>query len=141
LWGWAPSCPTLRTFPRSGTTSKTGRYSISEVTPDRWDPALYYDADHSAPDKTYSKIGGWVREYTWDPMKWRWPSRRASPMPWTWRNAGRLPARVKPWKTTAIPERPLNTDRTAVILGNAMAGENTIHRRCARLLSRNMPTN
>ena len=41
---------------------KNGRYSISEVTPDRWDPALYYDADHSAPDKTYSKIGGWVRE-------------------------------------------------------------------------------
>ena len=50
---------------------KSGRYSISEVTPDRWDPALYYDPDHSAPDKTYSKIGGWVREYEWDPMKWR----------------------------------------------------------------------
>ena len=52
---------------------KNGRYSISEVTPDRWDPALYYDPDHSAPDKTYSKIGGWVREYEWDPMKWRLP--------------------------------------------------------------------
>jgi acyl transferase domain-containing protein len=24
-----------------------------------------------APDKTYSKIGGWVRDYVWDPMKWR----------------------------------------------------------------------
>ena len=34
---------------------KSGRYSISEVTPDRWDPALYYDPDHSAPDKTYSQ--------------------------------------------------------------------------------------
>jgi len=41
---------------------KKGRYSISEVQPDRWDPALYYDADHSVPGKTYSKIGGWVRE-------------------------------------------------------------------------------
>ncbi len=52
---------------------KNGRYSISDVTPDRWDPALYYDADPNAPDKTYSKIGGWVREYAWDPMKWRLP--------------------------------------------------------------------
>ena len=52
---------------------KRGRYCISEVTPDRWDPAFYYDADPKAPDKTYSKIGGWVREFTWDPMKWRMP--------------------------------------------------------------------
>ena len=42
---------------------KTGRYSISEVQSDRWEPASYFDADPSAPDKTYSKIGGWVREY------------------------------------------------------------------------------
>ena len=42
---------------------KNGRYSISEVPPGRWDPSLYYDADHAAPDKTYSKIGGWVREH------------------------------------------------------------------------------
>ncbi len=26
-----------------------GRYSISDVQPDRWDPALYYDADPKAP--------------------------------------------------------------------------------------------
>ncbi|SPF53309.1 hypothetical protein SBA4_5570002 [Candidatus Sulfopaludibacter sp. SbA4] len=50
---------------------KKGRYSISEVAPERWDPALYYDSDHGAPDKTYSKIGGWVRDYEWDPLKWR----------------------------------------------------------------------
>ena len=30
-----------------------GRYSITETPPDRWDPALYYDADPSATDKTY----------------------------------------------------------------------------------------
>jgi len=41
---------------------KSGRYSISEVDPARWDPELYYDPDPQAPDKTYSKIGGWVRE-------------------------------------------------------------------------------
>jgi acyl transferase domain-containing protein len=36
---------------------KTGRYSISDVPPERWDPELYYDADPHAVDKTYSRLG------------------------------------------------------------------------------------
>ena len=102
---------------------KSGRYSITEVAPDRWDPAFYYDPDPKAPDKTYSKIGGWVRDFSWDPMKWHMP----------------LPPRVtdamdqaQKWAIAATrealedygyPRRPLNADRVAVILGNAMAGE------------------
>lgn len=102
---------------------KRGRYSIREVPPDRWDPELYFDPDHNAPDKTYSKIGGWVREFDWEPMKWRLP----------------LPPRVvegmdgaQKWAIACTrqaledygyPKRTLNLERTAVILGNAMAGE------------------
>ena len=102
---------------------KKGRYSISDVDPERWDPALYYDPDPTAPDKTYSKIGGWVREFTWDPMKWKLA----------------IPPRVvdamdgaQKWAIACVrevlldyghPQRPLDFDRTAVILGNAMAGE------------------
>ncbi len=102
---------------------KSGRYSITDVSPDRWDPALYYDPDPAAPDKSYSKIGGWVREFTWDPMKWHLP----------------VPPRVvdamdvaQKWAIACTrealddygyPKRPLDLDRTAVILGNAMAGE------------------
>lgn len=102
---------------------KSGRYSITDVTADRWDPALYYDADPAAPDKTYSKIGGWVQDFTWDPIKWHLP----------------LPPRVvdamdvaQKWAIACTrealegygyPKRPLDLDRTAVILGNAMAGE------------------
>jgi acyl transferase domain-containing protein/NAD(P)-dependent dehydrogenase (short-subunit alcohol dehydrogenase family) len=102
---------------------KNGRYSISEVTPDRWDASFYYDPDPAAPDKSYSKIGGWVREAPWDPMKWRIP----------------VPPRVvdamdgaQKWAIACVrealedfgyPKRPLDLDRTAVILGNAMAGE------------------
>jgi acyl transferase domain-containing protein len=37
------------------------RYSISDTPPERWSIADYYDPDPKAPDKTYSKIGGWVR--------------------------------------------------------------------------------
>ena len=53
-----PDAPNAPAFWQNVTT---GRYCISEVPPERWDPNIYYDPDHGAPDKTYSKIGGWVR--------------------------------------------------------------------------------
>ncbi len=93
----------------------------------RWDPDLYYDADPKAPAKTYSKIGGWVREWEWDPLKWKMP----------------MPPRVsqamdltQKWAIVAVrealmdygyPKRPLNAERTAVILGNAMAGDTHLY--------------
>ena len=40
-----------------------GCYSIIETPRDRWYIADYYDPDPAAPDKTYSKIGGWVRGF------------------------------------------------------------------------------
>jgi len=102
---------------------KKGRYSISEVSPDRWDPALYYDADPSVPDKSYSKIGGWVREFVWDPIKWHLPipPRVLDAMDGTQKWA--IACTREALEDYGYPERPLNPDRTAVILGNAMAGE------------------
>ena len=102
---------------------REGHYAISDVDPARWDPALYYDADPKAPDKTYSSIGGWVRDWDWNPLGWKLP----------------IPPRVaeamddaQKWavactRSTLLdygwPNRPLDLERTAVILGNAMAGE------------------
>jgi acyl transferase domain-containing protein/acyl carrier protein/NAD(P)-dependent dehydrogenase (short-subunit alcohol dehydrogenase family) len=102
---------------------KQGRYSISDVSPARWDPALYFDSDHSAPDKTYSKIGGWVREWKWEPAKWRLPipPRVVDAMDEAQRWA--IACTREALEDFGYPERPLDTDRTAVILGNAMAGE------------------
>ena len=95
-----------------------------EVTPERWDPALYYDPDPTAPDKTYSKIGGWVREYEWDPLEWQ-PADPAAGRRRDGRRArsGPSPARARRCDDYGYPERPLDPERTAVILGNAMAGE------------------
>ena len=102
---------------------KTGRYSITEVTPDRWDPALYYDADPAAPDKTYSKIGGWVRDFTWDPIKWHLPvpPRVVDAMDVAQKWA--IACTREALEDYGYPKRPIDPDRTAVILGNAMAGE------------------
>ncbi len=102
---------------------KKGRYSITEVAPDRWDPAFYYDPDPSAPDKTYSKIGGWVREWTWDPMKWHLPipPRVTDAMDLAQKWA--IAATREALEDYGYPKRPLDADRVAVILGNAMAGE------------------
>ena len=102
---------------------KTGRYSISEVDPARWDPELYYDPDPQAPDKTYSKIGGWVREWEWNPIGWHLPlpPRVADQMDdvqkWAL-NCARAALVDYGW-----PTRALDVERTAVILGNAMGGE------------------
>src|SRR4051812_15357839 len=99
---------------------RRGHYSISDVDAARWDPALYYDADPKAPERTYSKIGGWVREWEWNPLGWKLP----------------IPPKVgdamddaQKWALSctrmALEDygKPLDRERTAVILGNAMAGE------------------
>ncbi|HUO69954.1 MAG TPA: SDR family NAD(P)-dependent oxidoreductase [Solirubrobacteraceae bacterium] len=115
-----PDAPDAGAFWRNVTS---GRYSISDVDPNRWDPALYYDPDPQAPEKTYSKIGGWVREWEWNPLGWKLP----------------IPPKVsdamddgQKWAVACTrmalmdagwPERALDLDRTAVIIGNAMSGE------------------
>ena len=73
-----------------------GRYCITDVPPERWNPALYYSPDHSARDKTYSTIGGWVREFEWDPIRWKLPSRRRGRRRWTRVSGGR-------WRRPAEP--------------------------------------
>src|SRR5579871_754178 len=102
---------------------KNGRYSITDVARDRWDPDLYYDSDTSAPDKTYSKIGGWVREYPWEPMKWHLavPPRVVDAMDVAQKWA--IACTREALEDYGYPKRSLDLERTGVILGNAMAGE------------------
>uniref|UniRef100_UPI003D106197 type I polyketide synthase n=1 Tax=Haliangium sp. TaxID=2663208 RepID=UPI003D106197 len=112
-----PDAPDAETFWQN---IQSGRYSISDVPPGRWDPNLYYDPDPKAPEKTYSRIGGWVKEAPWKPLEWKLP----------------IPPRVaqaldrtQRWAIAAVREaltdygKELDSERTAVILGNAMAGD------------------
>jgi len=115
-----PDAPNVPTFWEN---IKNGRYSVTEVEPHRWDPALYYDPDPHAPDKSYSKIGGWVRDYVWDPVKWHLPvpPRVVDAMDGAQKWA--IACTREALEDYGYPKRPLDPNRTAVILGNAMAGE------------------
>ncbi|GAP11267.1 polyketide synthase module [Bellilinea caldifistulae] len=103
---------------------KQGRYSVTEVPPDRWRVDLYYDPDPKAPDKTYTKIGAWVRSYPFEPLKW------GIPIP---PNVLAVMDESQKWGISVArqalldygyPQKPLDGTRTAVIIGNALAGEN-----------------
>jgi acyl transferase domain-containing protein/acyl carrier protein/NAD(P)-dependent dehydrogenase (short-subunit alcohol dehydrogenase family) len=119
--------PDAPNAPRFWQNIRDGVYSITEVDKDRWDAALYYDADPKAPDKTYSKIGGWVREWEWDPLKWRLPipPRVSQGMDLT-QKWGVVTAR-EALQDYGYPDRPLNPERTAVIYGNAMGGDTHLY--------------
>ena len=106
---------------RSGNNIVNKRYSIIETPPERWSIADYYDPDPAAPDKTYCKIGGWVRGFEFDWKKYRIPPKVAAAMD-----------ESQQWAVTiadealadyGYPDRPLDTERTGVILGTAMGGE------------------
>ena len=97
------------------------RYCISEVPSERWSAASYYDPDPSAPDKTYSKIGGWVRGFTFDWQRFRIPPKVAAAMDQSQQWAVTIAAEAL--ANYGYPDRPLNTENTGVILGTAMGGE------------------
>ena len=97
--------------------------SIGEVPSDRWSTALYYDPDPLAVDKSYCKIGAFVKDYQFDPFKngIAIPPRVLSLMD----NAQKwgLAAAHQALKDYGYPTKPLDPERVAVILGNANAGE------------------
>ena len=115
-----PDAPYVQTFWKN---IQSSRYSITEVTPDRWKAELFYNPDPSAPDKTYTKVGGWVRGFTFEPAKMgiaippRIQEQIDEVQQWA------ISACYQALKDYGYPSRPLDPERVAVILGNAMAGE------------------
>ncbi|MFI5120521.1 MAG: SDR family NAD(P)-dependent oxidoreductase [Thermoanaerobaculia bacterium] len=104
-----------------------GRYLITEVPKERWSPDDYYDPDPAAPDKTYSKIGGWVRGFTFDWKRYHIPPRVASAMDEAQQWAVTIAAEAL--ADYGWPSRKLDTERCGVVLGSAMGGE--LHYRTA----------
>ena len=72
-------------------------------------------------DRTYSKIGGWVKGFEFDWRKYRIPPKVSAVMDESQQWAVTIAAEAL--ADYGYPERPLDTDRTGVILGTAMGGE------------------
>jgi acyl transferase domain-containing protein len=113
--------PDAPTAPAFWNNIVTKRYSIIETPPNRWSIADYYDPDPSAPDKTYSKIGAWVRGFQFDWKKYRIPPKVAAAMD----DSQQWAVTIADEALTdyGYPNRPLDTERTGVIMGTAMGGE------------------
>ncbi len=94
--------------------------SIIEVPQDRWDWRLYYDPNPSAPDKTYSKIGGFVRDFQFDPLKLRIPPPVAAQMDMVQKMA--VSATAEALHDSGYDKKQYDPERTAVVLGNSMGG-------------------
>ena len=100
-----------------------GKYSITDVPADRWSTDLFYDPDPSAVDKTYSKIGAFVRGFHFDPLKNGLviPPKLLTEMDITQQWA--IAVSQQALKDYGYPKRNLDPERVAVIFGNANAGE------------------
>ncbi|WP_230467581.1 type I polyketide synthase [Lujinxingia vulgaris] len=98
-----------------------GVSAIKEVPADRWDPALYFDEDPNAPDKTYSKIGGWIEGFEFDRRRFRMPPRVVASVDPTQLLC--LEAVHEALEDAGYLEKEFKRDRCAVILGNALGGD------------------
>ncbi|HEX6887240.1 MAG TPA: beta-ketoacyl synthase N-terminal-like domain-containing protein, partial [Candidatus Nanopelagicales bacterium] len=115
--------PDAPTGPDFWANIRGGRYSISDVPTDRWDPELYYDPDPMATDRTYSKIGGWVRDFPWDPIRWKLPIPPNVSAHFDDGQMWSISAARSALLDAGWPDWQVDPERVAVILGNALGGD------------------
>ncbi len=100
-----------------------GWSAIGEVPKSRWDSRLFYDADKSAPDRTYTRIGAFIRNFSFNPRRFRIPP---SSVPYVDPiQQMTLEAAADALADAGYEKRAFDRTRTAVILGNSMGGEIT----------------
>ena len=113
--GMAAVLPGAKDVATFWANSLNGFDAITEVPADRWDWRLYYDPDPKAPDKVYSKWGGFLPDVPFDPLRYGMPP-------------SSLPS-IEPAQLLALEvaraaladagyaERPFPRERTGVVLG------------------------
>ena len=102
----------------------SGRSGIRDVPTERWgDPNFYYDPDPKAPDKTYSRIGGFITDFRFDPLKYRIPPSVAKQMDRTQQMA--IACVGEALDDAGLSPEKLKGRKVGIILGNSMGGEST----------------
>ncbi|MBI5595899.1 MAG: SDR family NAD(P)-dependent oxidoreductase, partial [Elusimicrobia bacterium] len=94
--------------------------SVIEVPKDRWDWRTYWSEDHKAADKTYSKIGGFVVDFKFDPLKLRIPPGVAKQMDTVQQLA--VASTAEALKDSGYADKEFDRSQCAVIFGNSMGG-------------------
>ena len=105
-----------------------GHVAIGDVPAERWDTDLYYNSDRQAPDRTYSKIGAFVKDVRFDRKMFRIPPRTAQYVDFVQKLALTAVADALEDANLEVfagqeSGRAFDRDRTAVILGNSMGGQ------------------
>lgn len=91
--------------------------AVTEVSPERWDPAVNFHTDRLARDTVYSKWGGFLDEVKFDPFKWRIPPaslRSIEPV-----QLLSLEVAWEAFRDAGYDHRPFPRERTSVIFGIA----------------------
>ena len=100
------------------------RSGIAPATDDRWGSVdMYYDPDPKAPDKTYSRIGGFINDFNFDPLKYRIPPMVAQKMDRTQKMAVACVADAL--ADAGLTSESLRGKKVGIVIGNSMGGETT----------------
>ncbi len=101
-----------------------GRSGICVVPEDRWGKVEhYYDPDPKVPDKSYTKIGGFVTDFHFDPLRYRIPPAVVAKMDRTQQLA--VVCAGDALEDAGLSPEKLQGRRVGVMIGNSMGGENT----------------
>ncbi|MEE2750665.1 MAG: beta-ketoacyl synthase N-terminal-like domain-containing protein, partial [Myxococcota bacterium] len=95
---------------------------ITEVPVERWDSSLFYDPDRDVPDKTYANIGGFVRDFQFQPKNFRIPPKVAKHLDLVQQIALTAVSEALDDAGLQREDSPVDRSRIAVILGNSMGG-------------------
>ncbi|MCB1189719.1 MAG: SDR family NAD(P)-dependent oxidoreductase [Leptospiraceae bacterium] len=100
---------------------KNKKYCIKNIPSGRWNPSNYYDPDPAVPDKSYTTLGSWVEGFDFDWKKYKVPPKVAAAMDIGQQWAVTIASEAL--SDFGYPQRPIDLDRTGVIIGTAMGGE------------------
>ncbi|KKK41857.1 MAG: Phenolphthiocerol synthesis polyketide synthase type I Pks15/1 [Candidatus Lokiarchaeum sp. GC14_75] len=97
------------------------KYSIIEVPDNRWNKNIFYSEDHSIPEKTYSKVGGFIKDFKFKSIKYRIPPKMAERMDMVQKWA--ITTAEEALKDAGYPTDGKSRLPIAVIVGNSSGGD------------------
>lgn len=98
------------------------KYSITEVPKTRWSSELYFHEDKNVEDKTYSKIGSFIKDYKFNSVNYRIPPKIADKMDDVQKWA--IDSAKQALEDAGIPTDGKARLPIAIIVGNSLGGEN-----------------